>query len=1190
MAHAEEHKIREYLLGQLTEAEEEQVELRLLTEPDFAAEYDIVVNEVTDDYIAGKFEAEELKQVESHFFKSGERQNKLKFAQALKQRKSEMDADTGKKSWFGPLLAIAASVALLAGGGFYIWRVLSANSDLNRGLAALQSAFRDERPLEARISKFDYAPYLTTRGKGPEKINQDELRRAELTLLDAVKKNPTPAVHHGLGKVYLAKKDFDAAITEFDEAIKGDPKNAQIYSDLGATWLEKGRIDLEKGKAESASPASGRGMEELGRSLGNINKALDIDPNNLEAIFNRALCHQSMTLSQKAADDWREYLKRDSKSPWAEEARRNLKALENSYRSAASPEQILNDFHQAQQQQNDKKAWEIMSQSREMITGKMVAFQLTRGFLEESGNPKNPSVSLALLDYAGHIERENSGDSYVSDLARYYHGTSDSTRERLRHAQREMTNGFDLCLASKYTQALERFRGARDLFANADDSLEAEMVNYWIAYCENQNDHFAEGIRTLNALTDYSRRQKYKWLQAQALYLLANCYGLLRETSKAIDYNQKALLLARALSDTYTEQKLLTEMATYYTYMARAQHGLAFLHQSLELGTQSPNTPRQAWRNFTFASETFYSMRLYDAAAAYEQAALQLVQEHRWSASLAHLSKIHLGMIYAGMQRYDQATSQLQESLDLANSISDDPSSQRMIGYSLLQLGNLERVEGDCGRALKFYDRALAVYDQLKFDLDRYDAHRGRLACYLAEKDDNAMQNELDYVLNLFEEYRSEILEEQNRNSFFDAQQSVYDLAVDYAFTKGEQLKAFHYSEVARARSLLDGLRNKASLSHTSGETDLAFPSASQPLSLSQIQNGLPNNLEVVQYNVLKDRLLIWTISKDESKVFEQPISSEQLAAQIANYVNAISGRSANSELIVRQEATALYELLITPIESRLDSANELCLIPDKALFYLPFASLISPRTGDYLVARQPLLYSPSATVLVMCSRIAEARVGSETLLAVGNPTFSSGDYPELPVLPAAEREAREIATEYANASTLIGPEAIKNSILPRLQLVSIMHFACHYLADESTPLNSKLLLARSKAGISDASDSVLSSADILRHRLPKARLVVLSACQTGGDRYFNGEGMVGIARTFLLAGTPLVIASQWSVESTATSDLMIKFHHYRKAGGLPSPSALRQAQLDLINGPEARYREPYYWAAFFPVGGYTTY
>jgi len=208
MAQAEETKIREYLLGQLTEAEEEQVELRLLTEPDFAEEYDIVVNEITDDYIAGKFEGEELKRLEEYFFTSIQRRDKLKFALALNKR-NKGRIKPPKKNPFTRYLAIAASFVLLAGGGLYLWQVSSNNSDLNRGLAALQSAFRDERPLEARISKFDYAPYSTTRGPGPEKVHQDELRRAELTLLDAVKRNPTPAVHHGLGKVYLAKKQFD---------------------------------------------------------------------------------------------------------------------------------------------------------------------------------------------------------------------------------------------------------------------------------------------------------------------------------------------------------------------------------------------------------------------------------------------------------------------------------------------------------------------------------------------------------------------------------------------------------------------------------------------------------------------------------------------------------------------------------------------------------------------------------------------------------------------------------------------------------------------------------------------------------------------------------------------------------------------------------------------------------------------
>src|SRR5207244_12377154 len=153
-----------------------------------------------------------------------------------------------------------------------------------------------------------YAPYVTTRGPGNERIDQNQLRLAELTLLEASTKNPTPAVHHALGKVYLTKKQFDDAIKEFEEALKGDTKNAQLYSDLGAAWLEKGRIDLEKARANSKDPSGGTGLEELGRSQENLGKALELNPNLLEAHFNRALCRQYLMLSQQAEEDWHEYL------------------------------------------------------------------------------------------------------------------------------------------------------------------------------------------------------------------------------------------------------------------------------------------------------------------------------------------------------------------------------------------------------------------------------------------------------------------------------------------------------------------------------------------------------------------------------------------------------------------------------------------------------------------------------------------------------------------------------------------------------------------------------------------------------------------------------------------------------------------------------------------------------------------
>lgn len=126
MEGAEQQNLKAYLLGQLPEAEEEQVELRLLTEPDFAEEFDTVVDELTDDYVAGKFAGAEREQMERYFFKAPERRNKLKFAQALNNRpltSNSLRTGTGqllpvaRDSWVGVYRAAAAiaAVGILAG-------------------------------------------------------------------------------------------------------------------------------------------------------------------------------------------------------------------------------------------------------------------------------------------------------------------------------------------------------------------------------------------------------------------------------------------------------------------------------------------------------------------------------------------------------------------------------------------------------------------------------------------------------------------------------------------------------------------------------------------------------------------------------------------------------------------------------------------------------------------------------------------------------------------------------------------------------------------------------------------------------------------------------------------------------------------------------------------------------------------
>jgi CHAT domain-containing protein len=97
----------------------------------------------------------------------------------------------------------------------------------------------------------------------------------------------------------------------------------------------------------------------------------------------------------------------------------------------------------------------------------------------------------------------------------------------------------------------------------------------------------------------------------------------------------------------------------------------------------------------------------------------------------------------------------------------------------------------------------------------------------------------------------------------------------------------------------------------------------------------------------------------------------------------------------------------------------------------------------------------------------------------------------------------------------------------------------------------------------------------------------VLSACRSGVERYYKGEGMIGMSRAFLAAGVPLVSASLWPVDSEATSRLMILFHKHRKTDGLSTAEALRRAQLEMSKDPSQQFRHPSNWASFILIGGY---
>jgi tetratricopeptide (TPR) repeat protein len=331
----EHNSVKRYLLKQLTVAEQHDVELRLLSDDGFAAEVEIAEDELIDEYLNQELSREERVHFEQNFLITPERHSKLISAQAFQRYLERIPPSPSPKkpgifellrNWLLPpsrgiLSPVSAvlTILVIAGVGLFVWRQFVYQSDLQKGLVALNEAYRQERPVEARISALDYAPFMITRSGEPQRVNSIELKRAQVFLGEAEKEQADAASAHALGKLYLLQKDYDKAIEYLQKAAKADTKNAQIYADLGAAYLEKGRLELETGK----------GREDLSRSLDYLKQALAIQPNLIEALFNRALVHQHQGLYQEARYDWYAYLGKDSSSEWAGEARDNLKLLED---------------------------------------------------------------------------------------------------------------------------------------------------------------------------------------------------------------------------------------------------------------------------------------------------------------------------------------------------------------------------------------------------------------------------------------------------------------------------------------------------------------------------------------------------------------------------------------------------------------------------------------------------------------------------------------------------------------------------------------------------------------------------------------------------------------------------------------------------------------------------------------------
>jgi CHAT domain-containing protein len=404
---------------------------------------------------------------------------------------------------------------------------------------------------------------------------------------------------------------------------------------------------------------------------------------------------------------------------------------------------------------------------------------------------------------------------------------------------------------------------------------------------------------------------------------------------------------------------------------------------------------------------------------------------------------------------------------------------------------------------------------------------------------------------------------------------------------------------------------------HPAAANHLKLPS----LALDDMERWLTSSdVTLLEYLLAPDESYLFTLGAAGLRLYILP-PEERVRALVTELLSKVR----NKEPDYQQLGEELFTVLIPPT-LRDALGKQLLIAPDGILHYFPFEILLQGKleeqtkgtfagttnseavkiqTGGtrYLVCEYAVRYVSSATAFF--ANVSSSGIATEytkQFAGVAPVDFPNkgpgpGPGPEMSLyrgcafnsLPHTEEEVGAICDLYGKEKSLgLLREAATKEALGQHDVLGAryLHIATHGAANENRPLFSGLLLS---AGVNGES-GFFSGFDILKLRV-SAEMVVLSACDTGLGKLVQGEGLIGLTRSFLQAGAKSVVVSLWEVDDYATAELMKRFYTALEADdSLEKTEALRGAKESMIKNPpkatDDRDRtHPYYWAPFIFVG-----
>ena len=1054
---------------------------------------------------------------------------KLKSSSANWQKKvvADLRASSGRSTakpekkrfpwrWVWAPAALAACVAI----AFAVWYQQRETPEKVEKLLA--EAYTEQRTMEMRFPDSAWAPVRMTRGPEDSRfLKPAKLLEAEDIISRRQAADPTNVEWlRSKAEADLLEEHPESAAAILEGALAAQPQSDTLMLDLASAYFMQ---------AQGSSPQG------YAKTIDLLSKIVKRNPSNPEALFNLALTYARSEMWDQAAVTWRMYLRLDSRSPWADEARKKLDEAES---------KIHSELSRPTDTPADASSFLTLSDDvAEFNSEHYLDVAVQNWLVHATVDPK--STDYQATSRLARLVSQRHSDPWLQDfLSRT--GTHDPSGV-LALSAANMANS-----KGHYAEAFKKSRQAENIFRQRRNLPGELRARYESVYATQRFLRGTACLARADPLEKATAQTTYHWLQSQIALERAICLNFVGRLSHADEELSSSFETAKrfhfpilALRDIGISQSLDIQRGKYAAAWDSGIRGL----RNYWSGPSSLARMYQFYVSLAISAER---MGLWSAAEALQRHAVGILEREDDQVQLG-TARLELANILMAEGADSSAENELAEANRLFDREKAEPTSRSYRLTARIGLADLQLKHADAKAALSTLEPA----HELLSATDGYfvSLHYYRLLGSIERQLKQTRKAKEAYMTAIVIAERSlgEVKDNRDRLPWIQGADEAYRGLVRVLLEENDDADALSLWEWYRSRPFQQG-SIAAKGDHEVRAADWSGIWAA--VKARRIDHG---HSPRVVYAVFDDEIQIWVTTQGRLKAARVAANREQLERMVRQFSRGCS-RPDSPVSTIQKQGQDLFRLLLQPVIDDLPVGSPVSVELDRSLSGLPIEALRSPN-GWYLAEQYPLVYSPG-TIREKQIRDPKRVDASQSFLLADASAGRGGIY-----LPGSGLE-RETISRLFPKTKIIASDAnlgLAQSLLAQSDIFAFIGHGEPNGSGTALRLNSVVLLR---------------AEDLPPHILRRLRLAVLAACSTGSGGENGLLDNRNLVHAFLVGGVPSVIASNWAVDSETTADLVSLFYA-DVAAGKPAPLALFIARKRVLRG----HIHPYFWAGLSFIG-----